>query len=273
MTFEVRLVLWVIAAGALIAAIYLTILWRALRSEGRRRRGGETRIAAQVYARQCWSRWGVTGRDADLTIDAANYLRGIADDQPVALPWISSIMLAGAVLILMVDPIMDDPLLPWAGGLRWLPDWAKMIWAGTALIVAIGLPVVMFRLPARRISRQWLVLHRDGRIGGLGADLPELDPRRPFTAEYRVLASGLSRWHGVLIAQGDAEVTILLSPVAQFWHRWWPYVRQLVPPTACAVVLGAEAGRAIAHMEQHVLPGLRAAMGQAAPTAQAAPPQ
>lgn len=272
MTFEMRVVLGVIAAGAVIAAIYAAVLCRAIRHEGRRRRGGEARIAAQIYARGCWSRWGVTGRDADLSIDAGNYLRGIVDDHPVALPWVSSVMLAGTVLILMVDPVMDDPLLPWTQGLRWLPDWTKMIWLACALTIAIGLPVVMFFLPSRRISRQWLVLHRDGRISGLGGDLPELDPGRPFAAEYRLLAGGLSRWHAVLIVQGDNEVTILLSPDARFWNRWWPFVRQMVPPDACAVVLGAEVGKAVAHLEQHFLPGLSVATGRAAPSGQIKPP-
>jgi len=253
MTYEVRIVLALIGFGALGGAVYLAMLMIAQRREQRRRKAGETRIAARIYAPRCRSPLGRNGRDPSPALRAAHDLAGLLHEQPLFAPFVTGVLLGGVVLIAMVDPIMDDPLLwptTWKG-LRSLPGWMKALWLALAILLCLGIPLVMFSLPRKRFSRQWLVLHADGRMTAIGADFPAFDPERPFHASRRIWSTSLSAWHGVLIVQDRVHLAIVLAPVPHVWQRWLPHVRDLVPPDAYAVRVGLEDGPVSAHLIRH----------------------
>lgn len=267
--------LWVFGILAAIGLVYNLATLFGWLAERRRRRGGETRVTARIFRPFCPTRRRCRcpvaadgrGRLAGFRCDAreiAYSLTENVDDRPRALPFVTTIPLAALCLLLVLDPILDVPLL-WGQSLpeavrSAFPEWLKWGWAGLAVLLALALAASAFFLPARRISRQWIVLHDDGRIGARGADFPVVDPRLPFIAESKILADHRC----VLIRQDAREIVLVLGPIAAAAHPPILDIRLFTPVGAYRIGVESGEARVQRHLDRHFLGKRNAASGLAA---------
>lgn len=247
---------------AAIGMVYNLVTLFAWRAEQRRRRRGEIRIAARIHEPFCPTRLPChcpirpdgTGRKPELSCHLRETLysaTGVIGNQPIGLPFVTTIALAGLSIILLVDPVLDRSLL-WGGLLpdavrAAIPEWLKWLWIGLSLVLVVALGIASFFLPQMRISRQWLVLNDDGRISALGADFPVFDPRKPFTAQERIW----SDHRGVLIRQDGKELALVIAPLPTVARIWKYDVRIIAPGRAYAVGLSIVTGPVERHLERH----------------------
>jgi len=160
-------------ASGLLALLYLGAIHRAAAQERSRRRRGEAQfVAARIFP----PRGDAPSLGGEVTL-MIRRLRGIVDDQPRALPLLAAILAGGLLMILVVDPVLDDPIL--SALTLPLPGWLKGIWVGGILLLVIGHTVWIFLNAPKYLSRQWLLLHPDGTITSRGAALPRFDPALP----------------------------------------------------------------------------------------------
>lgn len=221
--------LLILAAVAYLALIHLGF-WR--------RRGPIRRVAARIHPPR---------EASDLAWEARSLLRrlaGLATDQPRALPLAAAILAGAALLLLALDPILDDPIL-WGrhvppGWRAALPGWLKGAWVALMIALVLGHAGWIFLNAPRSLSRHWLLLLPDGAVAAEGADLPRIDPSRP-----RLSLDGITmparridgvevpeRWaEGATLAQDGAVIAFIanpanpgagdLRPLAETPRGWW----------------------------------------------------
>lgn len=201
----------VLATAGGVALVYLAMIHRAAaRQRARRRQGATEHLAARIFAPHA---------QATLAQDATNWLRGLVDDQPRALPLLAAILAGALLLILALDPILDDPMF-FPASLA-LPGWVKGIWAGGVALLVVGHAVWVFLHAPRCLSRHWLLLHPDGAITARGneggAALPRIDPTRPVQVFDGITMPARDNqpegWaEGAVLAQGDVVAAFVTQP-------------------------------------------------------------
>jgi len=146
-------ILGCLAVAGVLALLYLGVIHLAAASERSRRRRGEVQfVAARIFPS---GRGGIfLGDEAALLL---RRLRGVVDDQPRTLPLLAAILAGGLLLILALDPVLDDSML-FPTTLP-LPGWLKGIRAGGVVLLVLGHAVWVFRKAPQHLSRQWVVLH------------------------------------------------------------------------------------------------------------------
>ncbi|MGK7867540.1 hypothetical protein [Falsiroseomonas sp. E2-1-a20] len=193
--------------GLLLALAYLGLIHRAAwQARARRRHGQAERLAARIFAPH---QPGPPGGELRALL---RDLVGIATDQPRALPLAAAILAGGLLLLLALDPILDDPIL-WGARVppSWraaLPAWLKLGWVLAVVALVLGHCVWIFGEAPRRLSRHWLLLHPDGGISAEGADLPRIDPLRPRQSLDRIPIPA-RRQDGLDLPAGEAEGAVL----------------------------------------------------------------
>ena len=200
-----------LAAVAYLALIHLGF-WR--------RRGPIRRVAARMHP----------PREAtDLAWEARGLLHrftGLATDQPRALPLAAAILSGAAVLLLALDPILDDPILwgrhvppDWRAA---LPGWLKGAWMALVIALVLGHAAWVFLNAPRSLSRHWLLLHPDGAITAEGGDLVRIDPNRPVLSLDGITIPARridgvdipERWaEGATLAQDGAVIAFIANPI------------------------------------------------------------
>lgn len=247
-------ILVILAAVGVLALLYLGVIHAAAARERARRRRGETqRLAAHIFTPH---QTVTLAQEAGLLL---RRLRGLVDDQPRALPMLAAILAGGLILILALDPILDDPMI-FPGTLP-LPGWLKGIWAGGVMLLALGHVVWVFLNAPRYLSRHWLLLHPDGAITALDLDLPRIDPARPVQVFDGITmpANGhhTEGWaEGAVLAQGDLVAGFVYQPhppgagdlrrLARTAPGWW------------RVELAPDSATFERFLRQHYPPGTRA---------------
>lgn len=246
---------WLATAGVL-ALFYLGVIHLAAASERSRRRRGEAQfVAAHIFP---------PGRGrVSLVNEVALFLRrlrGMVDDQPCALPLLAAILAGGLLLILALDPVLDDPML-FPATLP-LPGWLKGIWAGGVVLLVLGHAVWIFLKAPQYLSRQWVVLHPDGAITARGAALPRLDPALPVRHFEGISMPGPDpqfppRWAaGAVLVQGETVAGFVYFPHPPSPGEMRPLA--VTPPGWWRINLGPEHTHFDQFVKRHYPPGVRA---------------
>lgn len=231
-----RILIGVSGGIVLIALLYISAFYRAAAFARRRRRQGlGLRLPIQVHAPH-------SGRGAGL-VDEWRVLwaglSGLVLDQPRALPLIAALIVGVPAFLLLIDPILSEPLL-WGGLLpaearAAIPGWFRLLWLALAVTLVVGHVLFIWYRAPRLLSRHWLVLNDDGVIEVPGSALPALDPARAFD-----LADELPPARGepapaetlaTVIHQGQAVVAFVHLPGQPRWYQlryagivpadWW----------------------------------------------------
>ncbi|PWR18181.1 asparaginase [Zavarzinia aquatilis] len=231
-----RILIGVAGGIVLIALLYISAFYRAAASARRRRRQGlGLRIPIHVHAPH-------SGRGAGLVDEWRvlwSGLSGLVLDQPRALPLIAALLVGVPAFLLLIDPILSEPLL-WGGlvpaeARAAIPGWFRLLWLALAVTLVVGHVLFIWYRAPRLLSRHWLVLNDDGVIEVPGSALPALDPARAFD-----LADELPPGRGepapaetlaTVIRQGPCAVAFVHLPGQPRWYQlryagivpadWW----------------------------------------------------
>lgn len=243
----------ILAAILMLAAIlYLGAIHRAAaRSRRRHRQGAARHVAARIFPPHY--RPGEAWR-------FRLWLRGLATDQPRALPFLAAILAGGAMLLLALDPVLDDPILlgrlvspTWRAA---LPDWLKLAWVAGMLALVLGHALWIFLRAPRHLSRQWLLLHPDGVITALGADLPRIDPTRPRRSEAGIVSrlQPDRRAEGAVLEQDGVVTGFVANPYVPGTGSTRPLA--ITPPEWWRVELAPDPDSVLTFLRQHHPPAV-----------------
>lgn len=225
---------WIGGVIAVLAVLRVLALHRAAFAERRRRRLGlGRRVAARIAAPAALGEGALAAEMRHLAPGFGEMLWTIWR----ASAFVAAIIVGGLLVILLVDPVLDEPLFSWsplsAERRAALPDVFRWVWLGLVLGgVVIHAVWVFLRAPALS-SRHWLVLHPGGGIEA-SAGFPPLDPERPFTACGTLPAAGTARASGFMIEQAGTTVAFDYFPEVRgtgdpyhapaldptWWHVW-----------------------------------------------------
>jgi hypothetical protein len=255
-TQPLTILLTLLMAGGILSFLYLAVIHRsAARQRSRIRRGEAQLVAARIFPPH--GEINSLGEEVALTI---RRLRGIVDDQPRALPLLAAIFAGGLLMIPALDLIVDDPIL-FDLGLS-LPGWLKGIWMSGVLLLVLGHAVWIFLNAPKYLSRQWLLLHPDGRIASRGAALPHFDPAMPLQHFEGISMPDpdpeiLPRWaEGAVLVQGETVAGFVYFP----FRRGLGELRTLTitPKSWWRIELGPDHVRFDKFLKKHYPPGIRA---------------
>lgn len=207
MTTELRILTGGFLGAALVGLAYVTFIWLSGRKAAAHRRRREARLAVTIRPPRDWSGFGRAAIAPVRTGLPGRLWQGFSDvafHQPLLLPLVTSIPFASLFLLLVVDPVLDEPMI-WAGTLpdglhAWIPGWFRAAWITTAIVAAISTILWVFWMAPRRISRHWLVLGPDGSISSPGAPMPVLHPSRARAAGPTRRTGFTIRQEGVVFA-------------------------------------------------------------------------
>lgn len=231
-----RILIGVLGGITLVALLYVAAFYRAAALARRRRRQGlGLRIPIHVYSPHSGRGGGIVNEWRVLW----SGLSGLAIDQPRALPLIAALIVGVPAFLLLIDPILSEPLF-WGGLLSpetrdAIPGWLRLLWLALAVTLVVGHVLFIWYRAPRLLSRHWLVLNDDGVIEATGTALPALDPARAFDLVDELPPSrgepAPAETLATVITQGTLAVAFVHLPGQPRWYQlryagivpadWW----------------------------------------------------
>lgn len=162
------------------------------------------------------------------------WLFGFVTDRPRALPLTAAIIAGGGAIFILLDPLMDKPLL-WpraegGGALSWLPEIVRIVVAGVIGLSAFANILWVFFAAPATLSWERLVLRPDGRLGLEGCAMPDINPARATFISLSIPSAHGAPAQGVTLEQDGLRFAFdylgtpsgnMIDPVPSVPPGWW----------------------------------------------------